>query len=182
MNIDELKDKWHSIEVPPVSPGADEREIISRVESGRVTTLRDHLCGISRGLTVICVLGIFVMVPYLSATPTVAILAMCFFIFLGLMHYRAYRKVRRINFSQMTVRDAMMIVCNIESDRIRHRAMGIALGLPLVLLMTTTLWDEYGDFTLYGCIVGAVAGVAIGLYINHRSVTILKEMKDQLRS
>ena len=49
MNIDELKSNWNSMDVPPAYHGENVREILSRVESGRVSTLRDRLSGIFFG-------------------------------------------------------------------------------------------------------------------------------------
>ena len=83
MNIDELKSNWNSMDVPPAYHGENVREILSRVESGRVSTLRDRLSGISRGLMAMCMAGLIIMIPYFSATPTLAFFAVCFFVFLG---------------------------------------------------------------------------------------------------
>lgn len=138
MNIDELKNSWNSMNVPPASQTA-EAELIARMRSGRVTTLRDRLSNLSVWLMVICAFGIIFMIPNIAATPTLAILGTCFFFLLGGMHFMAYRKVSRLNFSAMTVREAMRMVCEIESDRIRHRTIGIALGVPMVFYMCVTL-------------------------------------------
>ncbi len=180
MNIDELKSNWNSMDVPPAYHGENVREILSRVESGRVSTLRDRLSGISRGLMAMCMAGLIIMIPYFSATPTLAFFAVCFFVFLGAMHFRMYKKIRRLNFSQMTVKEAMTAVCIIDRDRMRQRAIGIALAIPLAFSMCLTFWNEYGDYTLYGCIAGAVIGLTIGLTINRRAVAIIREMKQQL--
>lgn len=182
MNIDDLKSNWQSLHFPPDYGGAtgQEADIMTRMRAGRVSTLRNRLATISIILTAVCVAGILLMIPYVSATPTLAVLAMAFFVFIGSMHCRNYRRVMRLNFSLMTVREAMTAVCAIESSRLRLRAIGMALGLPLVFYMCFTFTEVYGHYVLYGCLCGAAIGLGFGLWINHRAVTIIREMRRQL--
>lgn len=180
MNIDDLKSNWNSLKFPPGYVGEDAREIVSRVENGRVTTLRDRLGAISRQLSIFCVWGIFIMIPFFRDSPTLAILAICFFIFLGVMHYRAYRRVSSLNFSNMTVKEAIYTVSVIEERRIRLRAVGMTLAFPLTVYMIFTLSSIYGSGILYGCIAGGIIGAILGLLINRRAVSIIREMRSQL--
>lgn len=181
MNIDELKNNWNSLTLPPDYTLGDEheREICRRVESGRVTTLRDRLGRISLRLSLLCAGGILIMVPYLHETFLLAILSICFFVFMSVTHYIMYRRVCRINFYDMTVKDAIIAVSNINRDRIRQRAVGMALGIPLVCYMIFTFTSVFGHYHLYGCIAGAIVGVIIGLIINHRATMILRELRLQ---
>ena len=79
MDIDDLRSKWNSISFPPGYGGVPETsELMSRVRAGRVSTLRDRLASISLALTMLCLMGILVMIPYFAATPTLAILSICF--------------------------------------------------------------------------------------------------------
>lgn len=180
MDINELKNNWNSMSIPPDYHAGVTDDILSRVERGRVTTLRDRLGNISRMLSQICCVGILLMIPYLHESPTLGILAIAFFIFMGVMHFRAYRRVSRLAFSEMTVREAILTVANIDRDRIRLRAIGMALGLPLAIYMCFTFSEVFGDYYLYGCIAGAVVGLGIGLFINRRAVNIIREMRAQL--
>lgn len=181
MDIEKLKSQWNSIEIPPASGADNPREFLSKVTTGRVNTLRDRYLNISRMLIVVCVCGLFISVPYFSATPTLGILMAAYFVFLGVVHAMTFFKVRDLNFSRLTIRQAIERVCIIESDRIRKRTLGIALGVPLVFYLTMTLWDRYGETILYGCIVGIFIGLGIGVVINHRASEILREMRRQLK-
>lgn len=181
MDIDDLRSKWNSIEIPEERVGENTRDILSKMKAGKVNTLRDRYSSLSRGLVIVCVGGIFVSIPYLSATPTLGVLMICFFVLLGAIHMQTLWRVRRLRFSDMTIRDAMKEVCLLESNRIRKRTLGISLGLPLVFYMSMTLWDRYGDYVLYGCLAGAILGIATGLIINRRANEILRDMKSQLR-
>lgn len=180
MDINDLKNNWNSINIPPDYRNGDTRELLSRVERGRVSTLRDRLSLISRNLALLCIGGILIMIPYIHDAPTLAVLATCFFAFMGVNHMRNYRRIRNLNFSQMSVREAVMAVGNIESAKVRLRALGMGLGLPLAVYMCFTITDVLGDYYVYSCVAGAAIGAVIGLVINHRSTTILREMRRQL--
>ncbi|MDE6061191.1 MAG: hypothetical protein K2G00_00325, partial [Duncaniella sp.] len=65
-------------------------------------------------------------------------------------------------------------------NRLRLRAVGMALGIPLVLFMCFAFSEAFGKYYLYGCIAGGVAGLIIGLYINRKAVAIIREMRAQL--
>lgn len=182
MNIDDLKSNWNSLNFPPEYGGDATRDFVSRVEQGRVATLRDRLSAISSRLSRVCFISILFMVPFGHDFPTLAILVDCFFIFMGVMHFIAYRRISALNFSQMTVREAIYKVSIIERNRVRLRAVGMGLGLPLVVSMVFCLSSAYGEFYLYGCIAGALLGLVIGLAINRRAVAIIREMQSQLNS
>ena len=181
MNIDDLKSNWNSISFPPGYGGVPETaELMSRVRAGRVSTLRDRLASISFALTMLCLMGVLIMVPYFAATPTLAILAICFFIFIGSLHLRNYLRVRRLNFSIMSVREALAAVCAIETSRVRLKAIAMTLAFPLLLYMCSTFSSLYGHLMFYGCLAGGVIGATIGFFINRKSMTIIREMRRQL--
>ncbi len=179
MNIDELKNNWNSLDFSSTGHLDDEREICRQVESGRVTTLRDRLGDISLRLSLLCLAALFLMVPYIHEALLMAVLAMGFFIFMAVMHYIMYRRVSRVNFSKMTVKDAIITVSNINRERIRQRAIGMALGIPLVCYMIFTITSIFGHYSIYGCVAGAVIGLIIGLVVNHRATMILRELRQQ---
>lgn len=182
MNIDDLKSNWNSLNMPPEYGGQATRDIVSRVERGGVSTLRDRLSAISSRLSRLCFVSIFFMVPFLHDFPVMTVLADCFFIFMGVMHAIACRRVRSLNFSQMTVRESIYRVGIIERDRVRRRAIGMVLAFPLVVYMIFTFTSVYGEYYLYGCITGGVIGLILGFIINRRAVTIIREMRSQLNA
>ena len=78
MDINDIKNSWNSMNIPPDYRHEDTRELLSRVERGSVSTLRDRLGLISRNLSLLCITGILIMIPYFHDAPTLAILADCF--------------------------------------------------------------------------------------------------------
>ena len=180
MDINDLKNNWHSFNLPPEYTGSEPDEILTRMSNGRVTTLRDRLGRMSRVLAQICLLGLVVMVPYLHQSPTLAILSMAFFVFMGMSHFRNYRRISRLNFSEMSVRESMLTVADIDRDRIRLRTIGMTLGFPLVIYMCFTFTETFGHYYLYGCIAGGIVGMIMGILINRRTSAIIRELRAQL--
>lgn len=180
MDINDLKNSWNSLNIPPDYTGGAPDEILSRLSRGRVMTLRDRLSRLSRVIAQICLIGVVCMVPYMHESPTLAILAMAFFVFMGVRHLMNYRRISRLNFSEMSVREAILTVSDIERARVQLRAVGMTLGFPLVIYMCFTFSERFGEYYLYGCIAGGVVGLIIGIMINRRVVNILREMRAQL--
>lgn len=182
MNIDDLKSRWNSMELPPEYSGDELSDIVSRIGAERVSSLRDRLGSISRNHALVCVCGGVIMIPYLAYTPVLGVVAIVFFVFMGLMHFRNYRRVIRIDFSVMTVREALAAVYIFERNRTRLRVIGMSLGLPMALWMCFSFTSVYGPYTLYACLAGAAIGVIIAVLVNRRAVCILREMRGQLNS
>lgn len=180
MNIDELKNQWKSIDAPRESEAANSRELISRVTRGQVSTLRDRYLRISRMLTFVCVGGVLISIPYISASPLLGVLMILYFIILGGMHVNTLFTLKDMRLSDMTLREAMRQVCRLERERIAKRAIGISLAVPLMIYLFMTLRDNYGNNVLAGCVIGAVIGLVIGLLINRRATDILRQMKEEL--
>lgn len=168
--------------IPPAyGENADLDPILSRVGQGRVSTLRDRLLLIHRGMILIAVFGIISMKPFFADTPVVSGLAICFFVLMAVLNARVGLHVRRLNFSMMTVREAILEIASIRSERYRVRAIGLTLGIPLVGGMIYTFTDSFGVYVLYGCMAGALIGVVFGLLIHRRTMSIIREMEEQLR-
>lgn len=180
MDIDELRNNWNSIKIPPAYRQDELSDLMAKVRRGRVSTLRDRYAAISRSMSLVCVVGILLFNPFFHEAPVLTVLAICFFILMGCLHFLTYRMVSRMHFSEMTVCEAIETVCRLDTRRVRLRALGLTLGLPLIVYMFFTLSDLFGNACLYGCMVGAVVGGAIGLIINHRCVVILREMREEI--
>lgn len=80
----------------------------------------------------------------------------------------------------MTVRESIISVGNIMQDQIRKRAIGMSLGMPLIIYMLLMFTDIFGEDYIYGCLIGVVIGAVFGLLINRKIVGIIQEMKKQL--
>lgn len=181
MDLDQLRNQWHSIELPSGAETTRIRELEERVRNNHVSTLRDKLFRLTRNLVLVSVMGLLTMVPYVSQSPTLVIAAGSFFVLMGLLNLHRALTIRQFDITAMNLREAMESIYKIERQKLICKAIGITCAVPLSIYMIMTFADLFGPWALYGALAGTFIGGAIGLMINHRTTTLLREMKRQLK-
>ncbi len=173
MDIDNLRQEWKSIEVPPCKEAT--RELERKVASGKgAHSLRDRLKRISLRLTAECVIGALCLIPLVSDHVLLVVLVM------GVMHAVQYRMLSRLDLSAATVIEALGMVCRLELFRRTRRMIGLTLMVPLMVYMVMSFADSYDVYMLPCCLLGLVAGCVVGIAVNRRTTKLLREMKSQL--
>lgn len=176
MDIDNLRQEWKSIEVPPCKEAT--RELERKVASGKgAHSLRDRLKRISLRLTAECVIGALCLIPLVSEHVLLVVLVSAFFVVMGVMHAVQYRMLSRLDLSAATVIEALGMVCRLESFRRTRRMIGLTLMVPLMVYMVMSFADSYGVYMLPCCLLGLVAGCVVGIAVNRRTTKLLREMK-----
>ncbi|MCM1255847.1 MAG: hypothetical protein NC221_06990 [Duncaniella sp.] len=181
MDIYELKRNWNNL-CSEGLPTPDVKEMENRVVSHRVTTLLQRMYKIHLRLGIVAAIGNFTMVPFAKEHPLMVACAFAFFILMAILHLSLAFRVKKLDYSTMTVKEALESVYKLESRRNRNRVIGISLALPLCCFMAYTFAHTYDPSILWGCLVGAVLGAIIGFIINHKASMMLREMKSQLLS
>lgn len=179
MDIYELKRNWNNLCSEGI-PAPEVKEMESRVVSHRVTTLLQRMYRIHLRLGIVAVIGNFTMVPFAKEHPLMVVFAFSFFILMAILHLSLAFWVKKLDYSTMTVKEALESVYKLESRRNRNRVIGISLAVPLCCFMAYTFAHTYDPSILWGCFAGAILGALIGLVINHKASMMLHEMKDQL--
>ena len=173
MDIDNLRQEWKSIEVPPCKEAT--RELERKVASGKgAHSLRDRLKRISLRLTAECVIGA------LCLHVLLVVLVSAFFVVMGVMHAVQYRMLSRLDLSAATVIEALGMVCRLELFRRTRRMIGLTLMVPLMVYMVMSFADSYDVYMLPCCLLGLLAGCVVGIAVNRRTTKLLREMKSQL--
>lgn len=180
MNIDELKKNWNTIGFTPAVPTPEVRELENRVASQRVSTLRDRIYRLYLRLGFVGCFAVLTLIPFAKENPWMVVYGAAFFIIMAVMHFSLACWVHNLDYSRMTVKEALESVYKLEMRRSQHRIIGITLAVPLVCYMIYTFAYGYDPAFLWGCVAGACLGAGIGLVINHRAVTMLKEMKREI--
>lgn len=179
MDIDNLRDEWKSIDVPPC--GDETLKVERKVASGHgVRTLRGRLKRISLRLIGGCVAGVLCMIPFAPDHEVLAVAVSAFFIVMGVLHAVQYRMLSGMDPSNATMVDSIRDVCRLESFRRVRRMVGLALMVPLMVYMAMEFTDTYGAYVLPGCIAGLAVGCLAGVTVNRRATKLLREMKRQL--
>lgn len=179
MNIDELKQNWNALNLPDNAaiPGTSELE--SKVANRRVTTLRDKMYHLHVTLCVVACFATLTMVPFAKDNPWLMVSAVAFFILMAALHLSLAIWIRNLDYSRMTVKAAIQSVYEFERRRNLYRVIGICLAVSLIGYMVYVFAGE-DPALLGGCVCGAIIGILVGLMINHRSVTLLREMRREL--
>ncbi len=179
MNIDDLRANWNSIDIPagmcrPV------QELERRIVSSNVTTLRSRLLHIYVLLGVMCLMGVLFMIPFVKDLPRLVVCADVFYVVVSGINFYMSSLVRRIDYSRMTVKEALEAVYKVERYKIRARMCTIVMAVPLICYMIFSFAHLYGEVVLFGCACGAVLGGVIGIIIHRRMMSVLREMRRQL--
>lgn len=180
MNIDELKRNWNSLNLPADTPMPEVRDLEDKVATQRVTTLRDRIYRLHIRLSIVACVAILTMVPFAKDEPWLVAFATLFFVLMAALHAATAFWVHGLDYSRMTVKDALRSVYELERRRNRNRAIGVALAVPLICYMCYTFSNGAEPAFFFGCVSGACLGVLIGLIINHKAVMMLREMKREL--
>lgn len=182
MDFDQLRSQWNNIDLPPTD-GATERiyRLERKVRTSNVTTLRDKLYRITINLVIVSLFGIITTVPFASKSPVMFAVTGIFFVIMGILNFNRALSIKRIDVSKLSVREALEAVYKVERQRVICRTIGICCAVPLMIFMLLTFANVYGSWMLYGALVGALLGGCIGLAVNHRTSSLLKDMKSQLR-
>lgn len=180
MDIDDLKKQWNTVDVPEADVREMERDVTSA--GGNAMTLRDRLMRISRRRALLCLLGALCMFPIACDHVVMMVLGVLFFAVMGGMHLMQLRRLRALNLSTSTVREALEGVLRIETLRSRRRAVGIVMAIPLIIYVIFTLTSNYGGMMLPACVAGVLIGCVVAYYVNRRASHLLLEIKRELGS
>lgn len=178
MNIDELRSQWQSLDVDP--DRAALHKAVRRIAQRDAESLRSRYYKLCLRMIGMSAFGIAVSVPFGRTAPTLMWCSFAFFILMAVFHIIQAVMAHNLDFGRLSVRRSIEAVCDLERMRVIKRAVGIALGVPLLVYMCIVVSDAYGPYTVYGCVCGAVIGLVIGLIINHNATTLLRRMKEDL--
>lgn len=178
MDIDDLKKQWNAMDVPEARVRDVEREVASR--GGNVMTLRDRLMRISRRRALVCLAGALCMLPIGHDHTSMMILGILFFAVMGVMHIMQLHRLRALDLSASTVREALEGVLRIETLRTIRRVVGVIMAIPLIIYIVFTLTSNYGGMMLPACVAGVLAGCVVAYGVNRRAARLLLEIKREL--
>lgn len=181
MDLYQLRNQWNDIDLADGPEASRVRELEEKWRSSKVSPLRDRLFRITVNLVLISFVGLLSIVPFAADSPEMTIACGAFFVVMGLLNFYRALCIKRVDLTAISVKEALEAVYNIERQRLICRSIGIAAAIPLIIFMAMTFSNVYGPLALYGSLIGILIGGCIGLVINHRTTTLLREMKSQLQ-
>lgn len=188
MDLEELKKAWQSQSARLDRLEEQNLELKRSLRRNKISTNRSKLINTYRVLTVLA----FVMTPVITVSFRMigidlwlAILYAATMLALGFANMYIYLLIRKISPGELSVREVLKNVLNLERSRHRIRMASMTVTLIVVVLFIYALCDD-GDYSMMiGGILGAVIGLIIGLRkeasIKATIRAIKADLKDALR-
>lgn len=180
--FDSLKSQWQSLNAPFSSRGkAYASEILRRRNLGRVNMNPARIARVYMRLTAVS--AVWVVLSLLMARSIypmwLASVLASFFAIMAAMSYSVREAVLEIDFSRMSVVEALEAVCRFQRKARLQRVAGYMIALP-ILVMLFYYFAGVSQEMVWGGIAGGVIGGAIGLSIDSKIRRQVKEMKSVL--
>ena len=166
MDLDELKRTWQSQSTRIDRLEAQNRELRRCVRENKVYTKRSKLMRTYTWLLITSV----VMIPFvLLAFPTldidmgVTIMFVVTMAGLAIANSYVYMLIKKIDPTEMSVREALSRVLYLDRTRQRIRWVSMTVAVVVVSIFFYTLYQRDGHAGLLGGIVGGIVGGILGL-------------------
>lgn len=184
-NLDSLKDKWKSIDINVGSSSSEEHDdsmLYERLRNiERATSAKDKLQSMLWIQTALCLWGLAFIVPftYTFDVPVYTwIVQILFFLTGGVFNFILLRRLKRYNYSEMTVTGSIDSLLSFVKLRARFKTIMISFAIPVLFLIFMVLEHEGDQMLLWGGGAGVITGVLVGIGINrsHKKL-IAQQMK-----
>lgn len=191
LDIDSLKNKWKEVDIsvgpPPSLSGGGSRSLLERLRKvERATSAKDKLLNMHYLQILVCVWGLL-LVKVLAdefAVPVYTIgLEIAYFITGGIFNLILIRKLRSVNYSDMSVTEILDRLIRFASLRGRFKAFMIAFAIPVLILMILSFdMEANGEAVIYGSVFGLVIGVVCAVRINRRHKRLMTRLMEAVGS
>lgn len=181
MDLEELKKSWKKTDAEIdkiINVNKDLTDICRNNNMGlrdKVLSKYKVLCILSIVMTFICPL----LQPFRNLHPAIVVTLTIYFIVLGILNYKIYKHLKRIDYKSMSVKDMLIATTQSIIKRSRYQVIAYCMMIPLVI---TLLWYFYtinlGMF--YGSIFGAIIGLIIGLSTDIKIKRQIRALKKNL--
>lgn len=179
-NLDNLKQQWQSLN-HDTSSTSDTDADPKRIAHSSSSSNPKRIAKVYRQLFIIGVLWVFIAPLYgLSILPVWAsILLTAYFVFTCILNRQVMLKARIVNFSTMTLIEAIEAVSELQKVRQRSKLYSYTAAAIVISLL---LWHFYSVnlMMFIGGLVGLVIGLVIGLRIDYKVNLWIKEMNKTL--
>ncbi|MCM1349007.1 MAG: hypothetical protein NC338_06295 [Firmicutes bacterium] len=179
-NINELKTQWQNLGHCPLS--GDAADVFRNLgHKNRLATPLQKVKRITVSLIAVCVawipLSLLLGEVILSRWQSLVLAG--YFLVMAIADIWILHLLQRINFSTMTVIEALEGVCRVQRSRLVTKLIGIALCIPILTMMFVQ-FSSISHEIVVGGIIGAILGLAIGLLVDSNIRTHIKQMKQEL--
>ena len=165
MTIDNIKDKWHSLETPSLSEGSPED--FQKVQRTAIERGKTAYARMSARFMRLGIIAFAVAVAAIPACQELGLsgwsisLYVVTMLLLGTLKIAVSRRMRKTDVFSLPVVEAATELIRIRRFSARMRMAGFVVALPAL----SVLFMEFAQSSDRGMIYGAVAGAAAGVVI-----------------
>ncbi|MDE6084771.1 MAG: hypothetical protein K2G40_00005 [Muribaculaceae bacterium] len=182
IELEELKKSWQSQSARIDRLENENARLRRKVEGSRINGSRGKLL---RTYRVLCIVSLVMMpfcimsFPRLDIPSYLTVVFAIFFAQATLVNFYVYMRIREIDITKVSVKDALEMVISLTRLRQRLRLLEMVLALPVIVLFFLALYqnDSYG---LIGGIFGGVIGGIVGLKKEFEIRGLLRSMQSDL--
>lgn len=183
MDIDELKKQWQSMELRVEQLEKDNRRLMTRISRDRFAGLRGKLMARYRLMIIVCVISPVWMLLLEDVYGVGRVLNVCyasFFVITALANAYIYYLFHKIDYSIMTVKEALTATTHLEITRCRLRMLGWLMVVPLLVMMFQAFYETGQDEVIYGAWFGLIIGAIVGTIFDRKTRRLIRQMRQTL--
>ncbi len=184
MELEDLKKGWKKMDEQMDKLEAKSEMPVSRITQNRAVSAQQRLKREFQMMTGVCLMAPFwIMMVQRNMEGFPDWMVYMFFVFFLVMavHKRfLWCKLARMDYKQMTVKEALISTYNLEKYQKWGTLLGISLAVPILLCFIVELYLLHEIYALYGACCGLVIGVFAGLRIRKRIRKEIRAMREAL--
>lgn len=184
MDLDELKNKWQSINIRTEALEQDTKRLASNLASGRVTNATTELVKYYRssGIYGLCLPALAPMIVIILQFPIwIAIIYALMGIIMTILNFRFANDISKFDFINQPVVTAMAATMRLRSRQRKIRLTGIVLGLVVLSSMVSEMLGPDDEMLIIGMLCGLAIGVPTAVYKDRRAMKLSKHIQEELR-
>ena len=184
MELEELKKGWKEMDERMEKLESENDKLVNMITQKRATSALQRLTREYQMMTAICLLApsYFMLTQHHmeGLGDWCLYLFVIFFLVMAIHKSFIWRKLSRMDYKQMTVKEALISTYKLEKYQKTGTLIGISLAVPLLICFMVELYRLHEMYAFYGAWCGLVVGLLIGLRIRRRIKRDIKEMRAAL--
>jgi len=185
MDLEELKQNWHKVQLNIELLKEDNRRLARQLATGRAQTACDKLASYylrsAFGAMLLPVISP-ILVTILNMPVWLAVCYALFGIIMGVISILFYRHIRHCDYTSLSIVDALSTAVKIAHYQRYIRTFGIIVGGSLAVTMFYLAIDMSAYHIVKGFIVGFIVGSIFGVIKYLRMSALVRQMKNELQS
>ncbi len=184
MELEDMKKSWNELTNKRIEALESQNDaLIDKLRKQRATTLKDKLERRFRILTAVCLLAPTLINHSFFQAEEFAVIGWyfpLFFLIMATLQARTWWLFSRIDYTRMTIKEAVKSVYETERWIRHHQLIGIGLALPLLVLLFYQFYQMQIFEAIYGAWVGLMIGGCVGWRIQRNIKRDLQHIKEEL--